>query len=214
MRCVRLLVVDREHALHHERVLVGDLEHPRHEVDALEHHRPALVERTVDRRADADEHVPRLVEEALQHEVVRLVAGRGEPQPRVEARVVDRRHELVREERAHRLADEVGRRDPRDPEPVGGVGRDGRLARAGGAADEQDDREVELLQLPEAPQPDDRRRALGLAEGLDRQLVEAVEVERLVGRVARSRSACRASSYALSAGTPTAISARAIRPFE
>ena len=32
----------------------------------------------------------------------------------LEARVVDRRHVLVREERAHRLADEVGRGDPRD----------------------------------------------------------------------------------------------------
>ena len=49
----------------------------------------------------------------------------------------------LREERAHRLADEVGRRDARDPEPVGDLGRDGRLARAGRAADEQDDRQVE-----------------------------------------------------------------------
>ena len=46
-------------------------EHPRHEVDALQHHRPALVERPVERRLDADEHVARLVEEAEQRRVAR-----------------------------------------------------------------------------------------------------------------------------------------------
>ena len=66
----------------------------------------------------------------------------------------------LREERAHRLADEVGRRDARDPEPVRGLGRDRRLARAGRAADEQDDRQVELLELAVAAQPPDRLRAL------------------------------------------------------
>ena len=52
----------------------------------------------------------------------------------------------AREERAHRLADEVGRGDPRDPEPVRDLGGDGRLAGAGRAADQEDDRQVELLQ--------------------------------------------------------------------
>ena len=69
-----------------------------------------------------------------------------------EARVVDRRHELLREERAHRLADEVGRGHAGDPEPVGDVGRDGRLARARRAADEQDDRQVELVEVAVAAQ--------------------------------------------------------------
>ncbi len=43
---------------------IGD--HPGHEVHALEHHRPALGQRAVDRGLDADEHVPRLVEEPEQ----------------------------------------------------------------------------------------------------------------------------------------------------
>ena len=62
-----------------------------------------------------------------------------------------------REERAHRLADEVGRRDAGDPEPVRDLGRDRRLAGAGRAADQHDDRHVERLQVGEPPQAADRR---------------------------------------------------------
>ena len=68
-----------------------------------------------------------------------------EREPRLEARVVDGRHELLREERAHRLADEVGRRDACDAEAVRGLRRDGRLPGARGAADEQQQRLVETL---------------------------------------------------------------------
>ena len=88
------------------------------------------------------------------------VAGR-------EARVVDRRHEAAREERAHRLADEVGRGDARDPETVRDLGGDGRLAGAGRAADQDHERQVELAQLLVAAQPHDRVGALLLAEDLD-----------------------------------------------
>ena len=36
-------------------------------MDALEHHRPALLERAVDRGADADQHFARLLEEAVEN---------------------------------------------------------------------------------------------------------------------------------------------------
>src|SRR5205823_7399745 len=42
VRAVLLLVVDGEHALDDERT-VDPGQHPGHEVDALEHHRPALL---------------------------------------------------------------------------------------------------------------------------------------------------------------------------
>ena len=42
----------------------------------------------------------------------------GVAEPGLEARVVDRRHELLREERTHRLANEVGGRDARDSQAV------------------------------------------------------------------------------------------------
>ncbi len=148
-------------------------------MDALEHHRPALLERTLDRRADADEHVPRLLEEAGDDRIVGLL-GLAQSGRRLEARVVDRRHELLGEERAHRLPDEVGRRDPRDPEPVRGLRRDGRLARAGRAADEDDHGQVELVQLTEAPEPADRLGALGVAEHLEGELLDPLEVRALL----------------------------------
>ena len=104
---------------------------------------------------------------------------------RLEARPVDRRHELRREERAHRLADEIGRADPRDPEPVGDLGRDRRLPGAGRAADQEDDRQVELAQRLVPSQAAECLRTLVLAEHLDRELFEAREVDR--GLAARER---------------------------
>src|SRR5205814_9498181 len=112
-----------------------------------QHHRPALLERALDRRVHTDEDVARLLEEPEQRRVARLLLFLGKSVARLEARVVDRRHELAREERAHRLADEVRRRDARDPEPVRDLGRDGRLAGARRAADEDDHRQVELAQI-------------------------------------------------------------------
>ena len=138
-------------------------QHPGHEVDALEHHRPALLERPLDRGLDADEHVPRLVEEAASSGS-RLRVRVGERAAGLEARVVDRGMNSSREERAHRLADEVGRGDARDPEAVRDLGRDRRLARAGRAADEHDDRQVELVQLAVAAQPADGVAPSSLAE--------------------------------------------------
>ena len=67
VRRVLVLVVDRENAVHDDRVVPVDREHPRHEVHALEHHRPALLERALDRRVDGDEHVGRLLHEAVDH---------------------------------------------------------------------------------------------------------------------------------------------------
>ena len=88
-RC-SLLVLDREHALHDDGALELDGHEPGDEVDALEHHRPALLQRPLERGADADHDVARLVEEAGDGRVVRLLGGvqRG---GRLEARVVDRR---------------------------------------------------------------------------------------------------------------------------
>ncbi len=82
-----------------------------------------------------------------------------------------------REEGAHRLADEVGRRDARDPEPVGGLRGDRRLAGARGAADEEDDRDVELPERVQVPEPPHRAAPLRLAQHLRRELGEPVEVE-------------------------------------
>ena len=130
-------------------------------------------ERALERRAHADEHLPRLLEEAGDERVVGVRHARA----RLEARVVDRRHELVREERAHRLADEVRRGDARDPEPVRDLRRDRRLAGAGRAADEDDDRQVELAQLLVAAQLPQRLAALDLAEHLDGELLEPVELD-------------------------------------
>jgi hypothetical protein len=134
---VSLDVVDREDELDDERTLDVGGDHPRNEVNALEHHRPALLHHPVDRGAHADEHIAGLREEAVDDAILVVVVLRL---ARFEARVVDRRHEVLREERPHRLADEVGRGDPRDPEPVGELRGDGRLAGPGGPADEQDDR--------------------------------------------------------------------------
>ena len=52
-----------DEALDDDRGLTVEVDHPRDEVNALQHHRPALGERAVDRRLDADEHVVDLVEE-------------------------------------------------------------------------------------------------------------------------------------------------------
>src|SRR5581483_7767330 len=135
---VLVLVLDRQDARAHERPLQLRRQEPRNEVDALEDDRPALLERTLDRRVHADEHVARLLEEAGNEGIVRIgdrLAGR-------EARVVDGRHELVREERAQRLPDRVRRGESGDAELVCDLGRDRRLAGTGGAADEDDERTV------------------------------------------------------------------------
>src|SRR5207244_11645195 len=62
-------------------------------------------------------------------------------------------------------------------------GRDGRLARAGGAADEDDQRQVEVLQLAEAAQAADRARPVRLAEHLDGELLETLELDALLAPV-------------------------------
>src|SRR5262249_35001573 len=95
----------------------------------------------------------------------------AQPGRRLEARVVDRRHELLREERPHRLAYEVGGRHARDSEAVRRFGRNRRLARARRAADEQDHGQIELAELGELAQAAHRVERLLLAEGLDRELL-------------------------------------------
>ena len=165
-----------QHAVDDERALDLRGHHPGHEVHALEHERQALAHRPQDRGLDADEHVARLVEEAEQRRVARV--GVGERLSRLEARVVHRGHELLREERADRLADEVRGRDARDPEAVRRLRRDGRLPGAGRAADEQDDRELERLQLGEPAELPHRAAAGLLTEHLDRELLEPLELDR------------------------------------
>ena len=91
---MEILVVDRDEALDDDGLGAVDLDHARHEMDALEHHRPALGERAVDRRLDADEDVARLVEEPEQTCIARLLLlGLRQPEACFEARVVDGRHE-------------------------------------------------------------------------------------------------------------------------
>ena len=188
-------------------------QHARDEVHALEHHRPALLERALDRGAHADEHVPRLLEEAGDDRILRLLRL-AQAGGRLEARVVDRRHELLREERAHRLPDEVGRRDARDPEPV----------RAS----------VATVDLPVPVAPPTRTitgRSSSWSSRKRRSRRTASEPSSSPStsiassstrssstlcspRSIRSWSMRFASSYARPSGTPTATSARAIRPFE
>ena len=64
-----------------------------------------------------------------------------------ERRVVDRRHELGREEGAHDLADRVGADDAGDAQPVRELRRQGALADTGGAADEDDQRRLECASV-------------------------------------------------------------------
>ena len=174
-----LLVVDREHALDDERALELGRDHPGTRwTPSSTIDQPSSSARC-SAASTPVEHVARLVEEAEQRRVARLLLlGLRQPEARLEARVVDRGHELLREERPHRLADEVGRGDARDPEPVRDLGRDGGLAGAGAAADEQDHRLVELLQVAEAPQAADRARPGLLAEQVDGELAQPVEVDR------------------------------------
>ena len=148
----------------------------------------------------------------------RRVAGLllGQRQARLEARVVHRRHELLREERAHRLADEVGRGDARDPEPVRDLGRDRRLARCRSRR-----RRGAMIGMSSAcsarvaAQPADGLRAVVLRRAPRRRARRAGRGRRRrAARRRRSSSTRGASSYARSIETPAAISARAIRPFE
>ena len=127
-----------------------------------------------------DEDVPRLVEEPVQERVDLLLLGAAQPLPGFEARVVDRGHELGAEESAQRLPHEVRRGDARDPEPVGDLRRDGRLAGPRRAADEDDDRHVELLEIPVAAETSDRLLPFLLAEDADRELLEAVQGDRVL----------------------------------
>ena len=176
---MQVLVLDRDDALHDERARIARADHAGHEVHALEDGRPALRRRALERRVDAHEHVPRLVEEPEDRGVARLLLLRPrERELRLEARVVNRRHELLREERAHRLPDEVGGRHAGDAEPMRRFRRDGRLARAGRSADEQQERLVEPLQRVDPAQPANGARRLLLADELGGELAQAVEVER------------------------------------
>jgi hypothetical protein len=92
--------------------------------------------------------------------------------------VVDRRHELAREEGPHRLPDEIGRGDARDPQPVGDVGRDRGLPRARRASDEQDQRQVELVQVAVAAQALHRDAAVLASERLERDLLQPLQRRR------------------------------------
>jgi hypothetical protein len=85
---VHVFVLDRDDHVHDERALDRP-KHARHEVDALEHHRPAFLERTIDRRLDADEDLARLIDEAEQERVARLLLRGGQGGSGLEARVVD-----------------------------------------------------------------------------------------------------------------------------
>ncbi len=175
---MEILVLDRDHALDDERARKLGRDHPGDEMDTLEHERPVLCRRTLERGLDADDDVPRLVEEAENRGIARLLLlGARQGKARFEARVVNRRHELLGEEGPHRLADEVRRRDARDAEPVRGLGRDRRLARAGRTSDEQEQGLLELLQRAQPLETTDRRRRVLVADHVCGQFGEPVEVE-------------------------------------
>ena len=92
MHAVDLLVGDLDHDVDEQHAVELGEQQARHEVHAFQHHRPALGERTADRRVHAHTHVTALVDEAddgriARHLFVEGLAG-------LEARVVDRRHEL------------------------------------------------------------------------------------------------------------------------
>ena len=186
MHAVRLLVGDRHDRVHDERPLDLRRNEPWHQVDAFEHDRPALGQRTTDRSIDADADMPRLLDEpgdgrVALHLADHRLAGR-------EARAMDRRHELLGEERAHRLADEVGRRHAGDAQPVRNLGRDRRLAGAGRAADQHDQRHIERLEVGEPPQPLDGALAVIVAE------VSRASSSRRARSTVRSRRSARSTS--------------------
>ena len=80
------------------------------------------------------------------------------------------------------------------PEPVRDLGGDRPLAGAGRAADQQDHGQIELLELVTAAQSLDRFVPFDRAEHLDRQLVQALQLDGALVTLARSISTCRASS--------------------
>jgi hypothetical protein len=119
----------------------------------------------------------------VQHRVSAVFLVTGHRAAGLEARVMDRGHEIAREEGPHRLTDEIGRGDTRDAEPVCDVGGDGGFARAGGAADEQDQRQVELVEIAVAAQALHRACTVLAPELLQRDLLEPLDR----GRRAASR---------------------------
>src|SRR5690242_3099521 len=145
VRLVHLLVRHRQHHLHDDgaRVLVGGDE-ARHDVDPFDDGREALEDGPLDDGVRPHRHLARLLDEPVQRPVLVVRVGQWDLEALggVEGRVVQLGHELLGEERPHRLADDVGRRDPADPKPVGDLGRDGALPRARGAADQQHQRPV------------------------------------------------------------------------
>ena len=171
MSGVLVLVLDREERLNDHGALDSRGNEARHHVHTLERHGVALGQRPVDDGADPDEHVPRLVVEADERRVLGLVRG-SDRCGRFEARVVDRGHEVDREERPHRLPYEVRGGDPRDAETVGDFSRDGRLAGPRSAPDEEDQRKIQLLQDAVAPEPAHGILPLVLGEHLGDQLVQ------------------------------------------
>src|SRR5262249_7725062 len=94
-------------------------------------------------------------------------------------------HEVMREERTHRLPHEVGRGDARDPEAVRELRRDRGLAGTGCAADEDHDRQVELTELLEAAQTLDRLASLLLAEHVDRERLEPLDLDAVLPALAQ-----------------------------
>ena len=82
----------------------------------------------------------------------------------------------AREERPHRLPDEVRRRDAVDPEPVRDLDRDRRFAGSRRASDQDDHRHIELLEIRQPSEPPDGPFALLVAEHLACEHVEPLEV--------------------------------------
>ena len=83
VRPVDLLVLDLQDGVDDERAFDLGRHEAGHEMDALDHHRPAFGERALDRRLDADEHVARLVEEAVDHRVA-VSAATASPASKLE----------------------------------------------------------------------------------------------------------------------------------
>ena len=101
-----VLVLDRqEHLAEHGSV--DGRKHPGNEVDSFERERIALLHGTTQNRLDTHEDVSRLLQEAAENAIA-LIIVRRKGGARLEAREVDRRHELAGEERPHGLPHDVG----------------------------------------------------------------------------------------------------------
>src|SRR5581483_3937819 len=129
-----------------------------------------------------------------------------------------------RKECPHRLPHEIGRGHAGDAEPVRELGCNRGLPGSGGAADEDHDRQVELPELLVAAEALDRLAPLLLAEHLDGERLEALQLdlaasplEQLVPDPARERVrtvACDSGGHQRARHQPARVGKPELSPAE